>query len=666
MPTTFANTIDGNDIFAKRAECDAAGNDLSTTYATKSELPDGVPAVTSSDNNKTLVSTYNNDVGTYAWAQNTFVAVYGSSTYAEIKAAIDAGYNVLCLKTDPSYESSSFAGGIAYMYRYGLSGGNIEFNYFQAYPNKSQATASNQGISVIHIWKVDRYNVWTASTVVVAPKIVANSPLSLSYSNVNREVTLGVSLGSTLTTANNAIEVAAPIPDVTSVDDGKVLKASYSGGTGSYSWQTESGGGGGGSYSAGTGIDITNDVISVDTTTVAMKTDIPSVPVTDVTVDGVSVVSSGTAAITMPTIPVTDVEVGGSSVVNAQGVAEITMPTVPVQDVTVDGASVLNAQGVAEITMPTFTQAQADWTESDTSDPSYIQNKPTLAAVATSGSYSDLSGTPTINNVPAVTSSDDSKVLKASYSGGVGSYSWETESGGGDGADWAAEQGEPGYIENKPVPKTLTGGTGISITESPSTITVSCNVTAPVQDVTVDGTSVVSNGVAAITSPTVDQTYDASSVNAQSGVAVASGISDAIAALPSNLSSAQIQALKEALGVDETVLFEDSSGIGTGTQLVLSEAYTNFEKLQFMYKTWTDDTVDVNTFGSNASIFTLTSGWTSSSLYALFLTTYTATDTTHLSVTKCGFNNVTGGAWTTTNANYRLYKVVGIHRIASN
>lgn len=39
MPTTFAKTIDGNDIYAKRAECDAAGNDLSTTYATKGELP---------------------------------------------------------------------------------------------------------------------------------------------------------------------------------------------------------------------------------------------------------------------------------------------------------------------------------------------------------------------------------------------------------------------------------------------------------------------------------------------------------------------------------------------------------------------------------------------------------------------------------------------------
>ena len=74
-------------------------------------------------------------------------------------------------------------------------------------------------------------------------------------------------------------------------------------------------------------------------------------------------------------------------------------------------------------------QVQSDWTESDSSDPSYIANKPTLAAVATSGDYSDLSNTPTISNVPAVTSSDDDKVLKASYSGGVGSYSWETETG---------------------------------------------------------------------------------------------------------------------------------------------------------------------------------------------------------------------------------------------
>ena len=44
-------------------------------------------------------------------------------------------------------------------------------------------------------------------------------------------------------------------------------------------------------------------------------------------------------------------------------------------------------------------QIQADWTESDSSASSYINNKPTLATVATSGLYSDLSGTPTLATV---------------------------------------------------------------------------------------------------------------------------------------------------------------------------------------------------------------------------------------------------------------------------
>lgn len=42
MPTTFANTIDGNEILAKRSQCDYAGNDLQTTYATNSEVTTGL------------------------------------------------------------------------------------------------------------------------------------------------------------------------------------------------------------------------------------------------------------------------------------------------------------------------------------------------------------------------------------------------------------------------------------------------------------------------------------------------------------------------------------------------------------------------------------------------------------------------------------------------
>lgn len=92
----------------------------------------------------------------------------------------------------------------------------------------------------------------------------------------------------------------------------------------------------------------------------------------------------------------------------------------------------------------TLTQVQSDWAEDDSSQVSYIQNKPTLATVATSGSYADLSNKPTIptvdqsysasstnaqsgtavagalatvNQVPSSTSADEDKVLTVNSSG---------------------------------------------------------------------------------------------------------------------------------------------------------------------------------------------------------------------------------------------------------
>ena len=50
---------------------------------------------------------------------------------------------------------------------------------------------------------------------------------------------------------------------------------------------------------------------------------------------------------------------------------------------------------------------QPDWNISDNTSDNFIKNKPT------------------IRNVPEVTSADSGKVLKADYSGGVGTYSWE-------------------------------------------------------------------------------------------------------------------------------------------------------------------------------------------------------------------------------------------------
>ena len=119
--------------------------------------------------------------------------------------------------------------------------------------------------------------------------------------------------------------------------------------------------------------------------------------------------------------------------------------------------------------------------------------------------------------------------------------------GGGTQADWTEDDPtDPSYIENKPTPKTLTGGTNITVTENSSTITISAtwqNAQAdwtesdPTQPAyiqhkptlsTVATTGAYSDLSGTPTIPTVDQTYDGTSTNAQSGVAVASAISAAV------------------------------------------------------------------------------------------------------------------------------------------
>ena len=291
--------------------------------------------------------------------------------------------------------------------------------------------------------------------------------------------------------------------------------------------------------------------------------------------------------------------------------------------------------------------------------------------------------------VPTVTSSDDGKVLKAAYSGGTGSYSWETESGGG-GADWDAQSGEPGYIENKPVPKTLVAGTGITVTENSTQLVVAStnqlysagngltlnNATFAV-DTTVVATQNDLSGYATLNDiPAVDQTYDGTSANAQSGVAVASGISDAVAALPTNLSSAQIQALKEALGVDETVLWEGSTTSPAGdNKLSLSitfpETVANFEylKIFYWYRTATNAAGKVDMCYVNGGGFHFTCQWPESAsgnwfMYRLYGSGTSASgDGGYKAAGSVNtFGSYGGGMW----GNGTIWKVVDVHRIASN
>lgn len=146
---------------------------------------------------------------------------------------------------------------------------------------------------------------------------------------------------------------------------------------------------------------------------------------------------------------------------------------------------------------------QSDWTESDSSSDAYILNKPTLATVATSGSYTDLSNTPSIPTATSDLTNDSGYITLSDVPAQVQ-------------ADWTeTDTNAASYIQHKPtIPSTLSAGDGIDITNN-------------VVSAKVDGSTVTVNAsgeLQASPAVTVDQTYDPTSTNPQSGTAVADAL----------------------------------------------------------------------------------------------------------------------------------------------
>lgn len=122
---------------------------------------------------------------------------------------------------------------------------------------------------------------------------------------------------------------------------------------------------------------------------------------------------------------------------------------VPVTDVEVNGSSVVNAQGVAEITVSGGTpQVQSDWEETDNTDVSYIQNKPTTKPIQ--------AGT----GISVVEYADNIRIS--------GTVDPQVQS------DWSENDNtQPDYIKNKPGVKQIVAGTNVTITEGVGQITIS-------------------------------------------------------------------------------------------------------------------------------------------------------------------------------------------------
>ncbi len=117
MPTTFANTINSNPIYADRAEKDAAGNDIATTYATKAELPsvpvtdvevDGVSVVSSGVASITMPTVDQTYDGTSSNAQSG-VAV--ASAISGKQDTLTAGSNITISSNTISATDTTYSAG---------------------------------------------------------------------------------------------------------------------------------------------------------------------------------------------------------------------------------------------------------------------------------------------------------------------------------------------------------------------------------------------------------------------------------------------------------------------------------------------------------------------------------------------------------------------------
>ena len=256
------------------------------------------------------------------------------------------------------------------------------------------------------------------------------------------------------------------------------------------------------------------------------KPTIPTVPVQDVTVNGTSVMDGTTAKVLVDTVDGTTDGTNWTSLTINGTTAAIPTVDYPVTDVEVDGVSVVSS-GVASITMPTFTQAQANWTESDNTKVDYIKNKPSLATVATSGSYTDLSDKPTIPDTTYMVTTNTTQTIS-----GLKTFTSEAKFdiinvGNRGRLDADGEANQFRVIANAGTDlelisqdaktvriKNLTGDYGLVI---PSTVAFLADKTiattdqipsVPVQDVQINGTSILSSGNANILTNTA---YNASS-----------------------------------------------------------------------------------------------------------------------------------------------------------
>ena len=333
------------------------------------------------------------------------------------------------------------------------------------------------------------------------------------------------------------------VPAVTSSDDGKVLKATYSGGTGSYSWENETGT----TYTAGEAIDITNNEISVDydTNTLDAVGQTVTENVTQQSSSGLFLLPSSVAALLsqqtntqvtvhIPANTLRDVNFDYSEepsvtfrftlyATDSVSETDVSLFSTPLswenynweyglieeQDIVFNlPANVSNQWSQSLSSAVAFSICGQKYSVPATDSP--VELFGNLSTNPITFTFVDASATRLAvkNPLPASTSADADKILKVDANGVP---EWSTGGGAQVQADWTeTDTSDPAYIQNKPATTGLIAGSNITLTNGVSGVEIAATVP---------------------TVPTTDQVYSASSTNPQSGTAVAGAISTVTSAL---------------------------------------------------------------------------------------------------------------------------------------
>lgn len=415
MPTTFANTINGNPIYAARAESDKNGDRIDTTYAKLSDIPPGV----------TVDQTY--DASSTNAQSGTAVAEAVQALDAEVTSSDGTNVQVKVTETNGKVTAVNIT----------TDNTESKFNKKQSI-NDSSTTDFPSSKAV-----ADFVNSSVATATARFLCSFTLTDLGLTYGSTNAQIATALDNhawpSGTTPTNNDYVYVEIENPQTTGIDD-EVRRFKFNGTVWAYEYTLNNS-----SFTAAEKAAIDSGITATAVTTYNGHVADSTIHVTSSdksawnakqdAISDLATIRSGASA------GATAIQPGDLATVATTGSYNdlLNKPTIPAA-VTVD--QTYNSSS---------TNAQSG----------------TAVADALSG----------INQVPASTSSDEDKVLTVD-SNGDPVWAPAQGGGGGGGsqvqADWTeTDTTDPSYIQNKPAQKTLAAGGGIAISESNNAVTIS-------------------------------------------------------------------------------------------------------------------------------------------------------------------------------------------------